>query len=174
MSDLSGLAAIVATTRTLPAPLELANPANVNTVSAVATRYATATRPATTDGRVVIATDLNYVKFQTLNSVTTGYTMLVYVIGWTFSASTALWIPSLLTKITVTGATSGQFAAGGGTQYPGLTYVKNLGDAKVYNGEASSVVNGFAIVDTAGCELVEFHLVTAAGVSTANVLLNYI
>ena len=170
--DLSGLSGTITATRTMPSSLELANPTNVTTVTAAATRYATSTRPETTTGRVVIATDLNYVKFQTLNSVT-GHTLIVYVIGWTHSKSTALWIPSLLTKLTVTGAAV-SFTAGGGTVFPGLTYVKNLGDAKVYNGETGSVVNGFTIVDTAGCELVEFHLVTAAGASTANVLLNYI
>ena len=170
MSDLSGLAGTVTATRTLPAPLELATSANVATATSAATRYATTTRPETAAGRVVIANDMNYVRFQTLNTVT-GHTLTVYVIGWTFSNTTALWIPSLLTKLTVTGAAV-SFTAGGGTVFPGLTYVKNLGDAKVYNGETGSVVNGFAIVDTAGCELVEFHLVASA--SSANVLLNYI
>lgn len=169
--DLSGLLGTITTTRTMSSPFDLGASANVNTATAVATRYATATRPATGDGRVVVGNELNYIKFQTLNS-TLSHSQVVYVIGWAFSITTALWIPSLLTKITVTGAATGQFAAGGGTLYPGLTYVKNLGDAKVYNGEAGSVVNGFAIVDTTGCELVEFHLVATA--STANVLLNYI
>lgn len=175
--DTSGLSGTITATRTIISPLEVAVAANVNTVATVANRYATATRPTNAAGSIVVAPSLNYIKFQTLNA-TSGHTLIAYVIGWTFVTGAAVWVPSLLTKVTVTGSAAGTITLGipGSTTalYPGLTYQKNLGDAKVYNGETGSVVNGFVIVDTAGCELVEFHLVTAAGASTANVLLNYI
>ena len=171
--DTSALSGTLTATRTLISPLELAAVANVNSAAAVATRYATATRPATGAGSIVVTPSLNYIKFQTLN-VTSGHTLIAYVIGWTFAAGPALWVPSLLTKVTVTGAAAGSFTAGGGTLFPGLTYVKNLGDAKIYNGEAGSVVNGFVVVDVTGCELVELHVVTAAGASATNALINFI
>jgi hypothetical protein len=169
--DTSGLSGTLTATRTLISPLELATVANVNSVATAGNRYATATRPTNAAGSIVVAPSLNYIKFQTLNA-TGGHTLVTYVIGWTFAAGPALWIPSLLTKVTATGAATGSFAAGGGTLFPGLTYVKNLGDAKVYNGEAGSVVNGFVIVDVTGCELVELHLVSTA--SATNALINFI
>lgn len=169
--DTSGLSGTLTATRTLVSPLELAAVTSVNSVATVVTHYATTTRPVTGTGSIVVTPSLNYIKFQTLN-ITSGHTLATYVIGWTFAAGPALWVPSLLTKVTATGATTGNFTAGGGTLYPGLTYVKNLGDAKVYNGEAGSVVNGFVIVDVTGCELVELHLVSAA--SATNALINFI
>jgi hypothetical protein len=174
--DTSGFSGTLTATRTLISQLELASASNVNSAASVATRYATATRPATGAGSIVVAPSFNYIKFQTLNA-TSGHTLIAYVIGWTFVSGAALWVPSLLTKVTVTGAVAGSITippSTGTALFPGLTYVKNLGDAKVYNGETGSVVNGFVIVDTAGCELVELHVVTAAGASATNALINFI
>ena len=170
--DTSGLSGTLTATRTLISPLELANVTNVASVTSVQTRYATSTRPATGTGSIVVTPSLNYIKFQTLNA-TTSHTLTTYVSGWTFAAGPALWVPSLLTKVAATGAAAGSFAAGGGTLFPGLTYSKTIGDAKVYNGEAGSVVNGFVIVDVTGCELVELHLVSSTG-SATNALINFI
>ena len=168
--DTSGLSGTLTATRTLISPLELANVTNIAPVATVLTRYATSTRPTTTTGSIVVTPSLNYIKFQTLNS-TQSHTMTSYVIGWTFVAGLSLWVPSLLTKVVATGAAVG-FTVNGTTLYPGLTYSKTLGDAKIYNGEAGSVVNGFVIVDVTGCELVEFHMVGSG--ASANALINFI
>ncbi len=168
--DTSALSGTLTATRTLISPLEVASVTNIAPAGTVLTRYATSTRPTTTTGIIVVTPSLNYIKFQTLNS-TQSHTMTSYVIGWTFVAGVALWVPSLLTKVTATGAAVG-FTVNGTTLYPGLTYVKTFGDAKIYNGEAASVVNGFVLVDVTGCELVEFHMVGSG--TFANALINFI
>jgi hypothetical protein len=55
---------------------------------------------------------------------------------------------------------------------PGVTYVKSLGDVKIYNGEEASCPGGFVVIDVAGSEIVELQMVAASG--SANALIGYI
>jgi hypothetical protein len=170
--DLSGLAGTITVQRTLVDAFELASPTNVTTVTTAATKFATATRPATTGASVVVASQLNYIKFQTLS--TSGNVVTVYVIGWTYSTSTSVWIPSLLSKMVVTSSTAGPITVAGTALYSGRAYAApSLGDAKRYEGENASCPNGFAIVDTTGCELVELHMVSSSAVA-ANAVVGYL
>jgi hypothetical protein len=170
--DLSGRVGNVTVQQTLVDAFELASLTNVTTVTTVATKFATATRPVTTGASVVVGAQLNYIKFQTLS--TSGNAVTVYVIGWTYSASASVWIPSVLCKMVVTSATAGPITVASTALYPGLTYATpTLGDAKRYNGENASCPNGFAIVDTTGCELVELHMVSSSAVA-ANAVFGYL
>jgi hypothetical protein len=168
--SLIGLSPTITATRTIVAPLELANSANVAANTSVAARVQTATRPVTGTGCLVVSAPLNYMVLQTLN--TAGATSVVwYAIGWTFSTSAAVWIPKLLTKFSVTPSTTSGAAVS--SLRPGRDYVKSLGDIKIYNGEEASCPGGFVIFDVAGSELVELQGVTAAA-GSINALIGYI
>jgi hypothetical protein len=168
--SLIGLSPTITATRTIVAPLELANSANVAANTSVAARVQTATRPVTGTGCLVVSAPLNYMVLQTLN--TAGATSVVwYAIGWTFSTSAAVWIPKLLTKFSVTPSTTSGAAVS--SLRPGRDYVKSLGDIKIYNGEEASCPGGFVIFDVAGSELVELQGVTAAA-GNINALIGYI
>jgi hypothetical protein len=168
--SLIGLSPTITATRTIIAPLELANSANVAANTTVGARVQTATRPVTAAGRLVLSCPFNYMVLQTLN--TAGATSVVwYAIGWTFSTSAAVWVPKLLTKFTVTPSTTS--GAEVSSLRPGRDYVKNLGDLKIYNGEEASCPGGFVIIDVAGSELVELQGVTAAA-GNINALIGYI
>jgi hypothetical protein len=168
--SLIGLSPTITATRTIVAPLELANSANVAANTSVVARVQTTTRPVTGTGRLVVSAPLNYMVLQTLN--TSGATSVVwYAIGWTFSTSAAVWVPKLLTKFSVTPSTTS--TAEVSSLRPGRDYVKSLGDIKIYNGEEASCPGGFVIFDVAGSELVELQGVTAAA-GNINALIGYI
>jgi hypothetical protein len=167
--SLIGMTPTITATRTIVAPLELANPTNVAANAAVVARLATATRPVTGDGRVVVSPPLNYMVVQTLN--TSGATGVVwYAIGWTFSTAVSLWIPKLISKFTVTPSTTAGAAVS--SLRPGRDYVENLGDIKNFNGEEASCPGGFVIIDVAGSELVELQGVASTG--NINALIGHI
>jgi len=168
--SLIGLSPTITATRTIVAPMELASSTNFTANTSVNKRVATSTRPANASGQgtFIVSPSLNYLKVQTLGSVSGG-AVTAYIIGWSFSTSVSQWIPTLLTKLTVTNAASGTYSS---TLYPGLTYVKTLGDAKIYNGEEASCPGGFVVVDVTGCELVEIQLSASSG--TCNAAIGYI
>jgi hypothetical protein len=168
--SLLGLNPTITATRTLNAPLALANPSNVAANTTVSARVQTATRPTTGTGRIVLHTSMNYLLLQTLNtSGATGVTW--YAIGWTFAVDSSLWIPKLLTKFTVTPSTTA--GAEVSSLRPGRDYVKNLGDLKIYNGEEASCPGGFVVIDLVGSEAVELQGVTAAA-GNINALVGFI
>lgn len=159
----------ITATRTIAAPLELAAASNQTANTSVQARVQTATRPVTATGRLVVNPVLNYMVLQTLN--TGGATSVVwYAIGWTFSSTSAVWIPKLLSKFSVTPSTTSGSAVSG--LRPGRDYLKSLGDIKVYNGEEASCPGGFVIFDVAGSELVELQGVASTG--DINALIGYI
>jgi len=168
--SLIGLSPTITATRTIVAPLELANSANVAANTSVAARVQTATRPVTGTGCLVVSAPLNYMVLQTLNTAA-ATSVVWYAIGWTFSTSAAVWIPKLLTKFSVTPSTTSGAAVS--SLRPGRDYVKSLGDIKIYNGEEASCPGGFVIFDVAGSELVELQGVTAAA-GNINALIGYI
>ena len=167
--SLVGMTPTLTATRTVPAPLELANPTNVAANAAVVARVATATKPTTGDGRVIVSPPLNYMVVQTLNA--SGATGVVwYAIGWTFAQNSSLWIPKLISKFTVTQSTTAGAAVS--SLRPGRDYVKNLGDIKNYNGEEASCPGGYVVFDVCGSELVELQGVASTG--NINALVGYI
>lgn len=167
--SLIGMTPTITATRTIVAPLELAHPTNVAANAAVVARLATATKPVTGDGRVVVSPTLNYMVVQTLN--TDGATGVVwYAIGWTYSQAVSLWIPKLITKVTVTQSTTSGAAVS--SLRPGRDYVKSIGDMKNFNGEEASCPGGFIVIDVAGSELVELQGVASTG--NMNALVGYI
>lgn len=166
--SLLGMTPTVTATRTVPAVLELAASSNITAASSPTARVATATRPTTTGNSIVIGSNMNYLVLQTLNTASVGLTC--YAIGWTYSTAVALWIPKLLTKFTVTCSTTAGAAVS--SLRPGVTYVKSLGDVKIYNGEEASCPGGFVVIDVAGSEIVELQMVAASG--SANALVGYI
>lgn len=168
--SLIGLSPTITATRTIVAPLELANSANVAANTSVAARVQTATRPVTGTGCLVVSAPLNYMVLQTLNTAN-ATSVVWYAIGWTFSTSAAVWVPKLLTKFSVTPSTTSGAAVS--SLRPGRDYVKSLGDIKIYNGEEASCPGGFVIFDVAGSELVELQGVTAAA-GSINALIGYI
>ena len=166
--SLIGMMPTVTATRTVPAVLELANASNITAASSANARVATATKPTTTGNSIIIGANMNYLVLQTLNTASVGLTC--YAIGWTYSTAVSLWIPKLLTKFTVTCSTTVGSAVS--SLRPGVTYIKNLGDVKIYNGEEASCPGGFVVLDIAGSEIVELQFVAASG--SANALIGYI
>ena len=157
------------------APFELANASNATNVAtaSVTNRVATSTLPTTAlaSGRIIVPAKLNYALIQTLQ--TASVSTILNVIGWSKSERSDLWIPRLLTKVTVTGSTQSGSAIN--TLRPGSTYVKNIGDCKIYNGEdgaTGACPGGFIVVDATGCELIELYFVAASG--TSNALIGFI
>jgi hypothetical protein len=171
MSSLNTVSAVFTPT----IPIELASASNATNVASgsVTNRIATSTLPATSlaNGKIVVPSKFNYAVIQTLQ--TASVSTILYAIGWAYSQRSNLWIPRLLTKVTVTGST--QSGAEVNSLRPGVTYVKNLGDCKIYNGEdgaTGACPGGFIVVDVTGCELLELYLVAASG--TSNALIGYI
>jgi hypothetical protein len=172
--SLIGLNPTITATRTLTAPMEVASPSNLTLPSSLTVRNGTTTTPVTvTSGAtagIVLGARLNYAKIQTASSASGG-TVVLHVIGWN-RGDDGYWRPQLLTTCTVT-AGAATTSVNGANQYLGLTYVKNFGDCKVYNGNIAAVYGGFIIVDLCGAELVEIAM-TASSTPTANALIGFI
>jgi len=175
--SLIGLNPTITATRTLTAPMEVASPSDLTLPSSLTVRNGTTTAPVTTTtgatARIVLGARLNYAKIQTASSASggTGASVVLHVIGWN-RGDDGYWRPQLLTTCTVTpGSTT--TSVNGANQYLGLTYVKNFGDCKIYNGNIAAVYGGFIIVDLCGAELVEIAM-TASSTPTANALIGFI
>lgn len=172
--SLIGLNPTITATRTLTAPMEVASPSNLTLPSSLTIRNGTTTTPVTvTSGAtagIVLGARLNYAKIQTASSASGG-TVVLHVIGWN-RGDDGYWRPQLLTTCTVT-AGAATTSVNSANQYLGLTYVKNYGDCKVYNGNTAAVYGGFIIVDLCGAELVEIAM-TASSTPTANALIGFI
>lgn len=172
--SLLGLNPTITATRTLSAPLEVASPSDLTLPSSLTVRNNQTTVPVTvTSGataRIVVGAKLNYAKIQTASSASGG-SVVLHVIGWN-KGDDEQWRPQLLTTCTVT-AGAATTSVNGANQYLGLTYVKNFGDCKIYNGNIAAVYGGFIVVDLCGSELVEIAM-TASSTPTANALIGFI
>jgi hypothetical protein len=49
------------------------------------------------------------------------------------------------------------------TVYETATYVKTVGDAKIYNAPSAATNGGFFLVDTLGSQFIDFHASSASG-----------
>lgn len=179
--SLLGLNPTITATRTLTAPLEVASPTDIvlPTAANLTVKNTTTTTPVTladvvgnnyAGSRIVLGSRLNYAKIQTASSASGG-SVVLHVIGWN-KGDDGQWRPQLLTTCTVTAGATGT-TVNGSSRFLGLTYVKNFGDCKIYNGNTAAAHGGFIIVDLCGAELIELAM-SATGTPTANALIGFI
>lgn len=151
------------------------NLGQVTTHTVASTRSLTTTRPATIasglGSRLVFGSDANYTKLKVLTSANQSLTLYVY--GWSSNPRGAFFVPQLLFSTIANGATLSSIQTGlpgVGTVYEVSSYIRNVGDAKIYNSHASTDPGAFIVVDTLGCEFVEVQAVAASGTTTLSVL----
>lgn len=178
--SLLGLSPTITATRTLAAPLNIGFTSNITlpTSANLTVKLATTTTPTSLNdsgapfagSRIVVGGSMNYAKIQTASSIGSG-SLVLHVIGWN-KGGDDVWRPQLLTTCTVT-AGAANTTINDTSMALGLTYVKNFGDCKIYNGNTAAAHGGFIIVDLCGAELVEIAM-SATGAPTANVLIGYI
>ena len=178
--SLIGLSPTLTATRTMNAPLNIAFGTNIAipTSANLTVKGATATTPSSladvvgnnyAGSRIVVGPQFNYAKIQSATSTTASVVM--HVIGWN-KGDDNVWRPQLLTTCTITPGTVNT-SINGTSMGLGLTYVKNFGDCKIYNGNTAAAFGGFIIVDLCGAELLEIAYSGTAAV-TANALIGYI
>lgn len=119
-------------------------------------RYITTTRPT---GERVIGTSLNYLKIKPYSDG--GDPAAVYVWGWSFWPDAMAWIPQLLCSFSATFDSQSTTLPNGDVAYEMATATKVTGDVKIYSGVATTGSGGFVMVDTVGCQFVEFEVVDA-------------
>lgn len=131
----------------------------------------TTTSPATTvpSNSTVVGTSLSYLKVKAYSN-TSGDSVTLTCIGWSFWSDTMTWVPQVLFVCTTTQNTNAQTIAGvSGNVYECTQFSKSTGDAKIYNSAASTANGGFFLVDTLGCQFVQFHASTAANNPTIHI-----
>lgn len=173
--DLSGRAGTFTALQTIPDALEVASLANVTVIAtgSLTARVQTATQPATSvaGGSIVVTPAMNYMKVCPLY-VTSGGSVVLNVIGWSFSNTANRWVPVNLAQTTATVATAGAITVASTALFPGNAFTAlGAGDYKIYNG-TTSCPSGFIVVDTLGSELVELYFTGTA--AAANALVSYL
>lgn len=181
----NGLQANLATPRTITSPHELASTALVTmpTSANAIERVPTATRPATktsgTGAGIVVSAGINYLKIIPLVSGSgTAYTM--NVVGWAYSASAALWIPTPIVSQTITNAVTG--TGSGSFTYPGtatvvfgaltITDPATSGMRTRYPGQGQGSSRfGFIVIDCLANELIELVFHSSAGGTSAGAII---
>lgn len=123
-----------------------------------------AARPASATNNVVVGGNLNYLKFKVYSSTSTAPT--IYVYGWNYCPELNAYVPQLLCSFTTT-LSGSQSLPVIGTAYEVIGATLSTGDAKIFSG--ASVNGGFLLVDTLGCEFIDFRS-NAAGGPTINIL----
>lgn len=138
------------------------------TLSAVATL--TAADVITTVGTYhVIEEVMNYVKIMP-RFTAAGASPSIRVIGWNHNTDTGLWIPQLLTDVTLTRDSSDSITIGETASMLGVSLItKNIGDCKIYN--ATSLNTGaFFVVDATACQLIELNYRTTTTTCICNAI----
>jgi hypothetical protein len=157
-------------------PRSLLRPTTNATVQTSAqNKYATATRPASGTGSLVIQTEgMSYMRiipfFQNTGSVTVTSPSM-RVIGWSYSVADALFVPHLLCDVAVT-LTTQDVTVNSVSMRQALAISKTYGDAKIYSSSASPAAGVGMLVDTLGCQAIEFAF-AAASVANAPVATAY-
>lgn len=115
----------------------------------------------------VIEEVMNYVKIMP-RTTNTGTSPSIRVIGWNYNTDTNLWIPQLLTDVTLTRDTSDSVTIGETASMVGVSAItKNIGDCKIYN--ATSLNTGaFFVVDATACQLIELNYRTTTTTCICN------
>lgn len=117
----------------------------------------------------VIEEVMNYVKIMP-RTTNAGTSPSIRVIGWNYNTDTGLWIPQLLTDVTLTRDTSDSVTIGETASMVGVSLItKNIGDCKIYN--ATSLNTGaFFVVDGSGCQLIELNYRTTTTTCICNAI----
>lgn len=121
-------------------------------------RYITTTRPSS--GKV-IGTSLNYLKLKLYSAATD--TEIFYVWGWSFWPDAMAWVPQLLCSFTATFDNTSTTLPTGEVVYEMSNATKITGDVKIYSGISTVDSGAFVMIDTVGCQFVEFEVVDANG-----------
>lgn len=138
-------------------------------IATVPNKIPTTTLPASGSGSVVIGSTLNYMKVKVVAD-TASIVNTITVTGWSYMSSSGVYVPQTLCAVQCTPSTTSQ--VGQGVVYPGAsdatvyetaTYVKSIGDAKVYNAPAADSNGGFFLVDLLGCAYIDLHASSASG-----------
>ena len=124
-------------------------------------RIVTTTKPvsvANNPNNLVVGSSLNYLKFKiySASQVTSGSPSDLYFYGWSFCPDLMAWVPQLLAQVSAYTNTS---AISGGPLnglYEFANFTLTTGDAKLFNGRATTGAAGFLMIDTLGCESIEF------------------
>lgn len=124
------------------------------------TRIVTTTKPVSGTNNLVVGSSLNYLKFKiySANQVTSASPTNLYFYGWSFCPDLMAWVPQLLAQVsayTNTSAVSGG-PMNGLYEFSNFGTTATVGDAKIFNGTGTNASAGFLMIDTLGCESVEF------------------
>ena len=130
---------------------------NITCATSAVAQYSSATKPVTTtataSGWAVMEGDMNYVKILPLFATCT--TPAMRVIGWSFNPNSGLYCPGLLCDVTCSQNASDTQTINGTALLGNSSITKNIGDCKIFN-STSLGTSAFFVVDTLGCQLVQF------------------
>jgi hypothetical protein len=125
-------------------------------------RTTTLTQPASSSTRLLVGSSLNYLKVKLLTEASSVSSPVVYVYGWSFMPDTMAFVPQLLAQFSFTlTAGSASFPSVTNVVYEAASYTLQQGDMKIYNGTAATGNGGFVLIDTLGCQFIEFNVVEA-------------
>lgn len=149
---------VVAQLKTEPRSL-LRSSTNATVQTTAQNKYATATRPASGTGSLVFKTEgMSYMRVLPFFQNTGGNTVTspsIRVIGWAYSVEDAIFVPQLLCDVAVT-LTTQDVTVNGVSMRQALATNKTYGDAKTYSSAASPASGVGFLVDTLGCQAIEF------------------
>lgn len=128
-------------------------------------RIVTTTKPVSGANNLVVGSSLNYLKFKiySASQVTSGGPSDLHFYGWSFCPDLMAWVPQLLAQVSAYTNTS---AISGGPLnglYEFANFTLTTGDAKIFNGRANTGAAGFLMIDTLGCESIEFTSSATSG-----------
>lgn len=146
------------------------------------TRLYSASRPQSTGtaggagARLVIGCGTNYSKLKILTNANNALQVTLY--GWSFCPNLEGYVAQLLfqTATVASGGTTLSNNVGAiGARLPGnnfevSSYVRLVGDAKIYNAGATTEPGAFLMVDTVGCEFLEIQAIPTTGSPIITVL----
>ena len=140
---------------------------NITCATSAIAQYSSATKPITTtataSGWAVMEGDMNYVKILPLFVTCTSPAMRV--IGWSLNSNSGLYCPALLCDVSFTLNVSDTQTINGTASLLGSSAItKNIGDCKIFN-STSLGTSAFFVVDTLGCQLVQFSFRATTGVA---------
>lgn len=148
---------------------------NATVQTSAVNRYATATRPSSSGGSLVIATEgMSYMRVLPFFQNTGGNTVTapsMRIIGWSYSQTDSLFIPHLLADLAIS-LTTQDVTIASISMRQALAITKTYGDAKVYSSAASPAAGVGALIDTLGCQSIEFAF-AATSVSGTPVATTY-
>lgn len=143
------------------------------TSTAPAIFTATSTKPtsALASGRIVVPGSTNYMKFLPVFASSPGGSPTCRVVLWNFNVDLNQWVPFNLAQISYSAVAGTKTATVFGVDLFSGTNGTVAGDAKHVQ-ISTTHANTFCLVDTMGCDLVEFVFssTTPTGNPAANVL----